>query len=81
MATARPTLEKERPQAARKSPIGEVRILVYGLEPGQTEVQVRFPDDAVTGRAGASRKQAKFRELVVSEMNGAFETFGRHPAR
>ena len=57
--------------AGRPEPIGEVTVLVFDWQPGKTEVQVVFPDEAKSGQAGAGKKQAEFRALILSEVDQA----------
>jgi len=56
------------PPASLPSPIAEVQILVYAWERGRSEIRVKFPDEAVSGRQGAAEKQAAFRTLVLAEL-------------
>jgi hypothetical protein len=66
---AKPIASTGPPPHPLPSPIAEVQILVYALERGRSEIRVRLPDEAVSGRAGAARKQAAFRSLVLAELD------------
>jgi len=78
MAKPRPTLSAENP-AAKMSPIGEVHILVYDWKPGRSEVQIRFPPDALPGAPDFATLQPRFQKLIRDEFEDALETFGKYP--
>jgi hypothetical protein len=50
------------------APIAEVQILVHGWERGNSEVRVKFPEEAQPGRRGAAANQARFRAHVIGEL-------------
>jgi hypothetical protein len=56
--------------------IGEVTVVVYGLEPGQCEIRVRFPDDALPGMPNAVARQNAFNGLVMAELKRALPELG-----
>jgi len=49
-------------------PIAEVQVLVHGWERGNSEVRVKFPEEAQPGRRGAAANQARFRRHVIGEL-------------
>jgi hypothetical protein len=59
------------------APIAEVTVLIYGWEPGKSEIRVRFPDEALPGVANAEAMQAKFANLVLAELEHALPQIGK----
>jgi hypothetical protein len=57
-----------------RTPIGHVTVLVYEMRPGQVEVQVRFPDEAMAAGSGAAAKRQEFSGLVMSELKNSLPT-------
>lgn len=53
-------------------PIGEVQILVYAWERGQSEIRVRFPNEALVDPATKTR----FARLVMAELQRSLSTLG-----
>lgn len=62
-----------------RTPIAEIVMLVYSMEPGQTEVQIQYPPDAHAGggisAAAASSARAQFRRLALAELDSSLGTF------
>jgi len=56
--------------------IGEVMVVVYGWDPGQCEISVRFPDDAIPGMPNAVARQNAFNGLVIAELKRALPQLG-----
>lgn len=56
-----------------RTPIAVINMLIYSWEPGQTEVQIRFPDETRPDRSGAVAKQTEFRNLVTTELRQALD--------
>ena len=80
MATPKPALSPPPAGYDERSAIGEVTVLVFDMKPGQSEIRVRFPSDALAGARGASAKQAAFRDLVMDELGKALGAFSRGPS-
>jgi hypothetical protein len=51
--------------------IGWVQVLVYAREPGQSEVRISWPDDALDESAAGAARRQKFLRLVSSELESA----------
>lgn len=77
MGTAKPELSSAPPRYDERKAIGEVTVLVFELKPGQSEIRVRLPQDALAGIAGAAAKQKRFRELVMTELDQALKAFSK----
>lgn len=60
------------PEYDEGAAVGEVTVLVFALKPGQSEVRIRYPTDALPGNAGAGQKMDKFHALVMDELESAF---------
>ncbi|MGH2916666.1 MAG: hypothetical protein ACRDMX_16945 [Solirubrobacteraceae bacterium] len=56
------------------TPIGEVRVLIYNLQPGGCEVELKLPASAQSGAPGAGAQQAQILKLVNSEVTIAMQT-------
>jgi hypothetical protein len=63
------TTDQPTPASARRPTIAEIHVLMQGLEPGQSEVQIRWPNGA-TG-ASASAVQAKLIATAIKEIEDA----------
>jgi hypothetical protein len=63
---ARPTASIET-DVKQPPAIGEVTVIIYGWEPGQCEIRVRFPDDARPGLRNAEARQSEFNDLVMAD--------------
>ena len=61
----------------REPPIGELHIYVYGWERGQSEVQIRYPQEALYGAPEASTLGPRFNQMLVEELKGSFAAFER----
>lgn len=79
MAQPTPRLSADNPET--RTPIGELHILVYDWKPGQSEVQVRFPVDALPGAPNAATLQGRFAKLISDELSQALRAFGSPPRR
>jgi hypothetical protein len=56
---------------ATVAPIGFVRITVYALTPGQSQVQIAFPEDALGGTDDALAARQQFVNFATSELSAA----------
>lgn len=65
------------PQSRLPDPIAEVHVLVYGWERGKTEVRVKFPAEAISGKPGAAARQDQFRNLVLAELDESIRVLSR----
>ena len=72
---ARPTASIET-NVQQPPAIGEVTVIVYGWEPGQCEIRVRFPDDALPGTRNAVARQSQFNGLVMAELKRSLPKLG-----
>jgi hypothetical protein len=63
------TTDQPAPAAASRPPIAEIHVLMQGLAPGQSEVQIRWPDGANV--ASASAVQAKMIATAIKEIQDA----------
>jgi hypothetical protein len=77
MAGPKPSMGPAPAGYDETSAIGEVTVLVFALKPGQSEVRVRYPKDALPGQAGASAKQSHFHQLVLDELQRSLRTFAQ----
>jgi len=74
-------MEPPPPEFDASSAVGEVRVLVFAMKPGQCEVRVRYPQEALSGQAGAAAKQDAFHSLVMAELQNSLRAFRRHTGR
>jgi hypothetical protein len=61
---------------SERSPIGEVTVLVFGWEAGQTEVRIRFPESALGSASEAVKDRERFRDLILREVGNGLNTLG-----
>lgn len=59
-----------------KEPIGFVTILLYGWEPGLSEVRLKFPPGAEAFQPNAAAEQARFRARMVADLDEAIAQLG-----
>lgn len=78
MAGPKPSMGPAPAGYHEKNAIGEVTVLVFAAKPGQSEVRVRYPKDALPGQVGASAKQSDFHQLVLSELQRSLRIFTQH---
>lgn len=74
MSTATPSIGTgagQEPQA-----IGSVTITIYALSPGQTQVQVQWPEAAKSGRPDVQTARQQVRQLVHAEIDRSFDAWG-----
>lgn len=68
------------PQAmVSQEPLGSVHIVVNAWSPGQTEVQIQWPQEALWGQPNAKAMQAQFRTLVEQELADAITALSGPP--
>jgi hypothetical protein len=80
MPTApRASIETASQPADARVPIGAVHVIVYDWLPGQTEVQIQWPKEALHGAADAGSRQDTFSKLVKSELADAIDALGGAP--
>lgn len=77
MSTTNWTSTTDQPMpAAASQPVAEVHVLMQGLGPGQSQVQIRWPDEANSGGANASAIQGKMIATVIKEIQDAAALLG-----
>ena len=64
-----------------QQPLGTVHIVVNAWSPGQTEVQIQWPQEALWGQPNAKDMQAQFRALVERELADAITALSGPPSK
>lgn len=54
--------------------LGQALVKVYALTPGQTELQIRWPEDAMADTAETAQRRVSFIRFVQSELNTFLES-------
>lgn len=68
-----PSISSE-PIAAQ--PIGSITILIYGLDPGESQVQVSWPPGTQSGESNLVAARSALCKTMQGELARAFRGFG-----